>query len=212
MTDRERMMAGELYSPYHVDGVWENWARLQEALKRFNDSEFWKGRKEQRPLMALFKHCEDDLILTPPFYCDRGDKISFGKHFIANVGLTILDDNEVTFGDNCCVGPHVSIFAGTHPVDAKVRAMDLEVAMPVRIGNDVWIGGHTVVNPGVSIGDDVVIGSGSVVTRDIPSHVVAAGVPCRVLRPLTEEDRIFWQEKADAYFRDPDTGRDAAQI
>ena len=203
MTDRERMLRGEWYSPYHVEG--QSWEGIQAALKRFNESEFWKGRKEQKPLMKLFKHCEEDLKLTPPFFCDRGDKISFGKHFYANAGLIILDDNEVTFGDNCLLGPRVSIFAGGHPLLAEARRLDLEVSKPVHIGNDVWIGGNTVINPGVTIGDDVVIGSGSVVTKDIPSHTVAAGNPCRVIRTLGEEELEQLHKKLKEYLEDPDT-------
>ncbi len=203
MTDRERMLAGEWYSPYHVEG--QSWEEIQAALKRFNESEFWKGREEQKPLMKLFRHCEEDLKLTPPFFCDRGDKISFGKHFYANTGLIILDDSEVTFGDHCMIGPRVSIFAGEHPLLAEARRLDLEVAKPVHIGNDVWIGGGCVINPGVTIGDDVVIGSGSVVTKDIPSHVIAAGNPCRVIRVITEEEREQWKKQLEDYCNDEDT-------
>ena len=203
MTDRERMLAGEWYSPYHVEG--QSWSEIQAALKRFNESEFWKGREEQKPLMKLFKHCEEDLKLTPPFFCDRGDKISFGKHFYANTGLVILDDNEVTFGDHCFLGPRVSIYAGGHPILAEARRLDLEEAKPVHIGNDVWIGGDTVINPGVTIGDDVVIGSGSVVTGDIPAHTVAAGNPCRVIRVITEEEREILKKKLEDYLKDEDT-------
>lgn len=133
------------------------------------------------------------MVLTPPFYCDHGDKIYFGKHFYANTGLTILDENEVVFGNDVFLGSHVSIYTAEHPISAEVRNLELEYARAVKIGNSVWIGGNVVINPKVTIGDDVVIGSGSVVTKDIPSHVVAAGAPCRVIRAITEEDAILWK-------------------
>lgn len=114
---------------------------------------------------------------------------SFGKHFYANTGLTILDNNYVTFGDHVFLAPHVSIYTSGHPIDAGVRNSELEFAKPVTIGSNVWIGGNVVINPGVTIGSNVVIGSGSVVTKDIPDHVIAVGNPCRVVREIGEADR-----------------------
>ena len=142
------------------------------------------------------------MVLTPPFYCDHGNKIYFGKHFYANTGLTILNENAVVFGDDVFLGPHVSIYTAGHPLSAEVRNLELEYARPVKIGNSVWIGGNVVINLGVTIGDDVVIGSGSVVTKDIPSHVIAAGVPCKVTREIMEEDIIFWRKELEEYQND----------
>ena len=103
------------------------------------------------------------------------------------------------FGDNVFIAPHVSIYTAGHPIDAKIRNTEVEYARPVTIGSDVWIGGNVVINPGVTIGNDVVIGSGSVVTKDIPSHVIAAGNPCKVIREITEEDRIYWEKQYQEY-------------
>ena len=109
---------------------------------------------------------------------------------------------DITIGDDVFIAPRVCIFTATHPIDAGVRNAELEFGRPVKIGSSVWIGGNTVVNPGVTIGDDVVIGSGSVVTKDIPSHVIAVGNPCRVLRPIREDDRLYWEAQAAQYGRD----------
>ena len=141
-------------------------------------------------------------MLTPPVYFDHGDRVFFGKHFYANTDLTILDENEVRFGDNVFLAPHVSIYTAGHPIDAEVRNTELEYAKPVTIGSNVWIGGNVVINPGVTIGDDVVIGSGSVVTKDIPSHVIAAGVPCRVIREITEKDKEYWYARYQDYLEE----------
>lgn len=199
MTDKERMFAGKLYSPFKVNS---QWLEIHKAIKKFNDSNFWEDSTALRELQKLFRSTGNGFVLTPPFYCDHGDKISFGDHFYANTDLTILDENYVTFGNNVYVAPHVSIYTAGHPIDAKIRNTDLEYAKPVIIGNDVWIGGNVVINPGVTIGDNVVIGSGSVVTKDIPSGVIAAGNPCRVIREISEQDCIYWKEQYEDYINE----------
>ena len=203
MRERDRMLSGKLYHPGKIEG--NTWDVIRAACKKFNDSEFWHDDSALNELCALFAQGPEDMTLTPPFYCDHGDLISFGRHFYANTGLTILDEAKVTFGDNVYVAPHVSIYTAAHPIDRRIRATDLEYAKPVTIGNDVWIGGNVVINPGVSVGDDVVIASGAVVTHDIPPHVIAGGCPCRVLRPITQEDRDNWQSQYEDYTSDPDT-------
>lgn len=202
MTEKERMFSGELYNPYKVPG--NPWATIRAACKKFNESDFWCDQRALDELKQHFALAGDGMVLTPPFYCDHGDKIYFGKHFYANTGLTILDENTVVFGDNVFIAPHVSIYTAGHPIAAEVRNLELEYAKPVKIGNDVWIGGNVVINPGVTVGDDVVIGSGSVVTKDIPSHVIAAGNPCRVLRAITEADHRIWNDQLERYRADTD--------
>jgi len=192
-----KSIAGELYNPYEVGG--DSFAKVHDAQKKFNESEFWKDRTAFEELKKCFKVAPDDMVLTPPVYFDHGNRTSFGKHFYANTGLTILDENYVTFGDNVFIAPHVSIYTAGHPIDRDVRNLELEYAKPVTIGNDVWIGGNVVINPGVSIGNDVVIASGAVVVKDIPDHVVAGGNPCRVIREITEKDRNIWQEQLERY-------------
>lgn len=190
-------MAGKLYSPFRVGD--DSWEKVHIAQKRFNDSEFWHDKSALNELRKCFGSAPEDIVLTPPVYFDHGDRIFFGKHFYANTDLTILDENEVRFGDNVFLAPHVSIYTAGHPIDAEVRNTELEYAKPISIGSNVWIGGNVVINPGVTIGDDVVIGSGSVVTKDIPSHVIAAGVPCRVIREITDTDRNDWKEQYSEY-------------
>ena len=195
-----RMMAGKLYSPYRVGD--DSWKKVHIAQKRFNDSEFWHDRSAVNELRKCFGSAPEDIDLTPPVYFDHGDRIFFGKHFYANTDLTILDENEVRFGDNVFLAPHVSIYTAGHPIDAEVRNTEVEYARQVTIGSNVWIGGNVVINPGVTIGDDVVIGSGSVVTKDIPSHVIAAGVPCRVIREITEKDKEYWYARYQDYLEE----------
>ena len=198
-----RMMAGKLYSPYRVGD--DSWEKVHVAQKRFNDSEFWHDRSALNELRKCFGSAPEDIVLTPPVYFDHGDRVFFGKHFYANTDLTILDENEVRFGDNVFLAPHVSIYTAGHPIDAEVRNTEVEYARPVTIGSNVWIGGNVVINPGVTIGDDVVIGSGSVVTKDIPSHVIAAGVPCRVIREINDTDRNYWKEQYSDYEKERST-------
>ncbi|MBQ6390739.1 MAG: sugar O-acetyltransferase [Eggerthellaceae bacterium] len=199
MNEHQRQMAGRLYNPYKTAGDWQ---KIRMLLKRFNDSEYWHDSKPLDELKAMFGEAHDDTILTPPFHCDHGFNIRFGEAFYANTGLTILDENEVVFGDRVIIAPHVSVFTAGHPIDAEVRATGLEYAKPVRIGSDVWIGGNVVINPGVTIGDDVVIGSGSVVTKDIPPHSLAAGNPCKVIRTITREEREYWRGEYGSYAAD----------
>ena len=192
-----RMIEGRLYMPLKVGG--DSWDRVHEAQMRFNASPFWRDRSALHELRACFRKAPEDLVLIPPVYFDHGNRISFGRHFFANTDFTVLDENYVSFGDNVYIAPHVSIYTAGHPIDAAVRATDLEYARPVTIGDDVWIGGNTVINPGVTIGSRVVIGSGSVVTHDIPDDCLAAGNPCRVIRPLDAGDRRRWEEEYREY-------------
>lgn len=193
----DRMIGQELYDPFNVHD--DSFQRVHTAQRKFNASDDLNDRQAFEELKRCFAQAPDDMVLLAPVYFDHGDRIRFGRHFFANTGLTILDENYVTFGDNVFLAPHVSIYTAGHPIDAEVRNTNLEYAKPVTIGSDVWIGGNVVINPGVTIGDDVVIGSGSVVTHDIPGHVVAAGNPCRVIRPITQADAELWHRKLSEY-------------
>ena len=192
-----RMMNEKLYSPAKVGD--DSWDRVHIAQKKFNESEFWHDRSAFEELKKCFGKAPEDMVLVPPVYFDHGDRVFFGNHFYANTDLTILDENNVIFGDNVFLAPHVSIYMAGHPIDAALRHPAVDSAKPVKIGSNVWIGGNVVINPGVTIGDDVVIGSGSVVTKDIPSHVVAAGNPCKVIRAITEQDTEFWKKQYEEY-------------
>lgn len=131
-------------------------------------------------------------FINPPFYCDYGSHIEVGKNFFANYNCTIVDVAKVTIGDNCQMAPNVAIYTAGHPIHPVSRNSAYEYGIEVTIGDNVWIGGSTVIVPGVHIGSNTVIGAGSVVTKDIPDWVVAAGNPCRVIREITEDDRKFY--------------------
>lgn len=131
----------------------------------------------------------ENAFVNPPFYCDYGSHIEVGKNFFANYNCTFLDVAKIVIGDNCQLAPNVSIYTAGHPVHPDTRNFGYEYGIQVTIGNNVWIGGNTVICPGVHIGDNVVIGAGSVVTKDIPDMVIAAGNPCKVIRKITEDDR-----------------------
>lgn len=141
----------------------------------------------------------DGACVNPPFYCDYGSHIEVGKNFFANYNCTILDVAKVTIGDNCFMAPNVAIYTAGHPIYPDVRSAMWEYGKEVTIGDNVWIGGNTVICPGVNIGSNVIIGAGSVVTKDIPDWAVAAGNPCKVLRMITEDDkrRLFRDEEID---------------
>ena len=141
----------------------------------------------------------DGAVINPPFYCDYGSHIHVGKNFFANYNCTIIDVAKVIIGDNCQMAPNVAIYTAGHPVHPDTRNTAYEYGKEVRIGDNVWIGGNTVICPGVTIGDCCVIGAGSVVTKDIPSWTIAAGNPCRVIREITDADRrlLFRKEEID---------------
>jgi maltose O-acetyltransferase len=135
-------------------------------------------------------------FLNPPFYCDYGFNIEVGKNFFANYNCTILDVAKVVIGDNCQMAPNVAIYTAGHPVHPDTRNTAYEYGIGVTIGDNVWIGGNTVICPGVHIGSNTVIGAGSVVTKDIPDWVIAAGNPCRVIRSITEADRkLYYKDR-----------------
>ncbi|MDO5558474.1 MAG: sugar O-acetyltransferase [Oscillospiraceae bacterium] len=204
MTEKERMLSGRLYNPYKTGD--NSWEKTREALDSFNSLKFSQSNEGMKYLRDIFAQLEDDAVIVPPFYCDRGAQIRIGKHFFANTGFLILDEGPVTIGDNVFIGPRVCIYTACHPIDAKVRNMELEYAKPVAIGDDVWIGGNAVINPGVTVSGNVIIGSGSIVTKDIPSGVVAAGNPCRVIREITHDDEQYWNDQLAEYRSDPDIG------
>ena len=138
-------------------------------------------------------------FINPPFYCDYGFNIEVGKRFFANYNCTIIDVAKVKIGDNCMFGPNVSLYTAGHPVHPDTRNSGYEYGKEIIVGDNVWIGGNTVVCPGVHIGNNVVIGAGSVVTKDIPDWCIAVGNPCKVLRIITEEDRkkLYKSEEID---------------
>ncbi len=182
-SEKSKMLEGKLYKATGKE-ILEERQHARELLFSFNalaPSEI-EGRKDI--IRKLFGSTGGNFFIEPPFHCDFGYNISIGNNFYSNYNLIILDCARTEIGDNVLIGPNVGIYAAGHPIDYKLRNEELEFALPIRIGNNVWIGGNVVINPGISIGDNTVIGSGSVVTRDIPSNVVAAGNPCKIIREL----------------------------
>jgi maltose O-acetyltransferase len=174
----QKMVAGESYDPNDPDLVQRRYD-TRELTAQFNRSTDLADR--ERIMRRLLPRAGAHLYVEPPFRCDYGTNIIIGHKVYFNFDCVILDVAEVTIGDYCLFGPGVHIYAATHPMDYEERRTR-ESGKPVRIGNDVWVGGSAVILPGVSIGDRTVIGAGSVVTRDIPSDVMAAGNPCRIIK------------------------------
>ncbi|TYP96918.1 maltose O-acetyltransferase [Sphingobacterium allocomposti] len=195
------MVAGEIYKASGKE-LFEERQHAKEQLFLFNNLEPSKIKARKQLLKKLLGGTTSRFYIEPPFRCDYGYNIYLGDNFYANYNLTILDCAPVRIGDNVMMGPNVSLFTAGHPIDAAMRASGWEFAKPIVIGDNTWIGGQTVVNPGVQIGRNVVIGAGAVVTKDIPDNVVAAGNPCRVLREITERDRQFFYK--NERFRDED--------
>lgn len=162
--------------------------RLTQALNTADRSDFDAIGKIVKELLGR----SEGAFINPPFYCDYGSHIEVGKNFFANYNCTIIDVAKVTIGNNCQMAPNVAIYTAGHPLHPVARNSLYEYGIGVSIGDNVWIGGNTVILPGVHIGNNVVIGAGSVVTKDIPDWSLAAGNPCRVLRQITEEDKIYF--------------------
>jgi maltose O-acetyltransferase len=181
-TEKEKMLAGELYEPLDPQ-LDADRRRARELCKRLNES--GEDQKDERSgiLSQLFGRATDAWI-QPPFYCDYGTNITLGRKVFFNFNCVVLDVAPVTIGDHVLFGPAVQIYTAMHPQDAAERRAGLESGKPIAIGSDVWVGGGAIICPGVNIGARSIIGAGSVVTRDLPEDVFAAGNPCRVIRRL----------------------------
>ena len=181
------MLANLPYKAW-LDGLEEERLESRKKVYRFNNTPP-ENEEEQAALIRqiIGKHGKN-LKIEPPFHCDYGSNIEVGENFFANFNLTILDVGRVKIGKNAQIAPNVSIYTAGHPVHPDSRNSGYEYGIDITIGDNVWIGGSSVINPGVTIGDGTVIGSGSVVTKNIPAGVVAVGNPCRILRPITSEE------------------------
>lgn len=198
MTEWERMLAGKLYFSGGPE-LRAMRSRAKELNTRYNNTSESQPEERLAILKELFGSVGENPWIEPNLRCDYGSHIFIGNNFYANYDCVFLDCAPVTIGDNVLFGPRVCVFTAGHPIDPVIRAGGLEQAKAITIGSNVWVGGNTVINPGVTIGDNVIIGSGSVVTKDIPSNVIAVGNPCRILREITEEDRIYWQTLEKEY-------------
>ncbi len=184
MTEKEKMLSGEIYDATDPELVREL-NEFKDRLQEYNNLRPSDLAARKAKLKELLGHVADDeVFINQPFFCDYGKQISVGKRFFANFNFCVLDEAPVTIGDDCFVGPNVSIYTACHSTDPVERNSRKEWAEPVRIGNNVWIGGSVTILPGVTIGDNVTIGAGSVVTRDIPANSIAVGNPCKVIKRL----------------------------
>ena len=184
MTEKEKMLAGMVYDAATPELIAEL-QNTREILYEFNMLRPSETQRMKEILKDLFgKVGDDNFLINQPFRCDYGKQISIGRRFFANFNFTILDEAPVSIGDDCFIGPNVSIYTACHSTDPVERNTRQEWAKPVTIGNNVWIGGSVTILPGITIGDNVTIGAGSVVTHDIPSNTVAVGNPCKVVKSL----------------------------
>jgi acetyltransferase-like isoleucine patch superfamily enzyme len=191
MNQKERMLAGLPYKAW-LDGLAEERLENKKRVFRFNNMEPDKFEEKIKLIKEIFGKTGENVFVEAPFHCDYGYNIEVGENFFANYNLTILDVGRVKIGANAQIAPNVSIYTAGHPVHPESRNTGYEYGIPITIGDNVWIGGSVTILPGVTIGSNVVIGAGSVVTKDLPDNVIAAGNPCRVLRTITEEDRDFY--------------------
>ncbi len=177
------MLAGEMYDAADPELATER-RRARDLCRRLNTLADADQIQRNRIIRELFGRIGDEIWIEPPFYCDYGSNITLGHKVFFNFNCVVLDPAPVSVGSNVMFGPAVQIYTATHPIRAIERRSWREYARPIAIGSDIWIGGGAIINPGVSIGSRSVIGAGSVVTRDIPADVFAAGNPCRIIREI----------------------------
>lgn len=184
MYEKEKMLAGELYDANYNEELIKERYVAKDKCYNYNNLKPSDLDKREKAMREILGKTGKTFTIEQPFMCDYGYNIEIGENFYANHNLIILDGNKVKFGDNVFIAPNCGFYTAGHPLDAKRRNESLEYAKPIEVGNNVWIGGNVVVLPGVKIGDNVVIGAGSIVTKDIPSNVVAVGNPCKVIKEI----------------------------
>jgi maltose O-acetyltransferase len=181
LSEKEKMISGQLYDASDNE-ISKDRANSRELIFEFNNAKPGDSQKRINVLKQLLGSSGDTINIEPPFRCDYGYNIFIGNNFYANFGCVILDVNKVIIGENVLFGPNVQVYSATHPTDPALRLTFKELGKPITIGNNVWIGGASIICPGIKIGDNTTIGAGSVVTKDIPCNVVAAGNPCKVIK------------------------------
>ena len=193
-TEKEKAREGILYDANNDAELVAERLAAADITYMLNSLKPSQVAEREAVIRRLLGRTGKNVSIVSPFYCDYGYNIETGENFFMNMNCVILDGAKVTFGDNVFVAPGCGFYTAGHPLDAERRNAGLEYALPIRIGNNVWIGAQVCVLPGVTIGDNSVIGAGSVVTKDIPAGVLAAGNPCRVIRPITEADAARYRK------------------
>ena len=192
MTEREKIHAGVIYQP-NDPTIMEEQLGYLDLMDKYNRTPRRLQTERAAMLKQLFAEVGENCYIESPYFANwGGHHVHLGSNVYANAGLKLVDDTHIYIGDCTMLGPNVVLATAGHPIDAELRSQGLQYNMPVRIGRNCWLGAGVIVMPGVTIGDNTVIGAGSVVTRDIPSGVVAVGNPCRVLREVGERDRMFY--------------------
>ena len=189
MTEWEKAQNGYLYDANYDKKIVEARTRCADLCFEFNNCKPSDMKKQQELLARILGEMGENPVVTAPFYCDYGFNISVGQNFYTNHNVTILDGAKVTFGDNVFIAPNCVFSTAGHAIDSEQRTSGLEIALPITVGDNVWIGTNVSVLPGVTIGKNTIIGAGSVVNKDIPDGVIAVGNPCKVIRKITEEDK-----------------------
>lgn len=192
MENKDRMFTGDLYLPNDA-AITEEQNACLELLYTFNQTRPSEQEKRNQLLKQMFAEIGENCYIEPPFHANFGGKhVHFGKNIYANFNLTMVDDGHIYVGDYTMFAPGVIVATAGHPILPELRETVYQYNMPVHIGKNCWIGAGAIILPGVTIGDQVVVGAGSVVTKDLPSNVVAVGNPCRVVREVNEHDRIYY--------------------
>lgn len=186
MTEKEKCAAGLLYNANYDEELIHERINTKDLCGEYNQLKNSDSQGRTSLLKKILGKTGGNICIEPNFWCDYGYNIETGENFYANHNLVILDCAKVTFGDNVFIGPNCSFYTASHPIDAKQRNEGLETAHPIQVGDNVWFGGNVVVLPGISIGNNSVIGAGSVVTKDIPENVVAVGNPCKPVRNIEQ--------------------------
>ena len=189
MTEWQKAQAGYMFDAIFDKEIVDMRDKCMELCREYNNCKPSEKEKKNEILHKMLGHIEGDISVMPPFHCDYGFNISVGKNFYCNFNCAILDSAKVTFGDNVFIAPNCVFSPAGHAIDRELRAKGYEIALPITVGDDVWFGANVTVLPGVTIGSGTIIGASSVVTKDIPSGVIAGGNPCRVLREITEKDK-----------------------
>lgn len=193
-TEKMKAQAGKLYDANYDAELLKEREICADITYELNRSRPSQTKERMEILRKLFGKTKGNFTIVSPFFCDYGYNIEIGENFFMNMDCVILDGAKVKFGDNVFVAPHCGFYTAGHPLDVERRISGLEYALPITVGNNVWIGAHVCVLPGVSIGDNTVIGAGSVVTKNIPANVLAYGNPCKVIREITENDRTEYMK------------------
>ncbi|MEE6075117.1 sugar O-acetyltransferase [Avibacterium paragallinarum] len=195
LSNKQKMLAGLAHKPNDPELAQ---LRIENKKRLFQyNTQICPSETEKRAVLIqqILGKCKNEPHINAPFFCDYGCFIEVGENFFANYNCTMLDNGGITIGDNVMLAPNVSLYTVGHPLDAELRSQDWEQALPITIGNNVWIGGNAIILGGVTIGDNVVIGAGSVVSKDIPANSLVVGNPAKVLRQITEQDRLNYINK-----------------